>query len=106
MIRGIRVMLDVSEGELLAKARRRGISFQRLATALGLKSRQAAEQRLIKLELGSNQAENDYFEARRRARLADDSDWSNFMRWWGAGTIAVTLEGIVDENCLGGATTT
>lgn len=58
LIRGIRVLLDVCEGDVLARGKRRGISFQRLATALGLKSRQAAEQRLIKLELGRNDAED------------------------------------------------
>ncbi|MEV4579174.1 hypothetical protein AB0K16_38585 [Nonomuraea jabiensis] len=69
MVAGLRIMLDFTEGDLLKKARKRGISFARIATALGLRSRQAAEQRCIKLQVGSSSGENAYLDKRRRDRL-------------------------------------
>lgn len=48
-VRGLREALDRTEHELLTLARRREVSWARAATALGLRSRQAAEQRAARL---------------------------------------------------------
>ncbi|MEU8079548.1 hypothetical protein AB0B31_29395 [Catellatospora citrea] len=48
-LRHLRAAIDHAERDLLAAARRRGVSWGRLAAALGLRSRQAAEQRAARL---------------------------------------------------------
>lgn len=48
-LRDLRAAIDDAERDLLAAARRRGVSWSRLAAALGLRSRQAAEQRAARL---------------------------------------------------------
>ncbi|GAB4059012.1 hypothetical protein [Catellatospora paridis] len=48
-LRSLRAAIDDAERDLLAAARRRGVSWNRVAAALGLRSRQAAEQRAARL---------------------------------------------------------
>jgi hypothetical protein len=72
MVSGIRALLDADEGTLLVLARKREISHARVAEALGLKSRQAAEQRLIKRERGSTVEEESRLDRQRRKRLKMD----------------------------------
>ncbi|GAA1396508.1 hypothetical protein GCM10009662_10560 [Catellatospora coxensis] len=48
-LRELRAAIDHAERDLLAAARRRGVSWARVASALGLRSRQAAEQRAARL---------------------------------------------------------
>ncbi|MEU8003116.1 hypothetical protein AB0B66_18315 [Catellatospora sp. NPDC049111] len=48
-LRELRSAIDHAERDLLAAARRRGVSWARVASALGLRSRQAAEQRAARL---------------------------------------------------------
>ncbi|WP_147432726.1 hypothetical protein [Catellatospora citrea] len=48
-LRDLRAAIDHAERDLLAAARRRGVSWGRVAAALGLRSRQAAEQRAARL---------------------------------------------------------
>lgn len=49
-LRELRAAIDHAERDLLAAARRRGVSWARVASALGLRSRQAAEQRAARLD--------------------------------------------------------
>ena len=51
-LRELREALDRTEHELLVLARRRGVSWARAASHLGLRSRQAAEQRAARLAAG------------------------------------------------------
>ncbi|WP_155375457.1 hypothetical protein [Catellatospora vulcania] len=48
-LRDLRAAIDHAERDLLAAARRRGVSWARVAAALGLRTRQAAEQRATRL---------------------------------------------------------
>ncbi|MFC7240895.1 hypothetical protein ACFQO7_00245 [Catellatospora aurea] len=48
-LRELRAAIDHAERDLLTAARRRGVSWARVASALGLRSRQAAEQRATRL---------------------------------------------------------
>lgn len=48
-LRELRAAIDHAERDLLAAARRRGVSWARVAAALGLRTRQAAEQRATRL---------------------------------------------------------
>ncbi|GAA1373902.1 hypothetical protein [Catellatospora chokoriensis] len=48
-LRDLRAAIDDAERDLLAAARRKGVSWGRVAAALGLRSRQAAEQRAARL---------------------------------------------------------
>lgn len=70
---GLRQDLDELEAALIDRARDSGVSWPDIATALGLRSRQAAEQR--RLRLTSTQANRDPTSARRHRRdqLAADS---------------------------------
>jgi hypothetical protein len=52
-LRELREALDRTEHELLVLARRRGVSWARAAAHLGLRSRQAAEQRAARLAAGA-----------------------------------------------------
>jgi hypothetical protein len=69
LVRGLRILLDDSEGDLLGRARRHGVTFGKIAAALGLRSRQAAEQRYLKLYSGEDSAETQSRERRRRRRF-------------------------------------
>jgi hypothetical protein len=70
---GLRQDLDELEAALIDRARDSGVSWPHIAVALGLRSRQAAEQR--RLRLTSTQANRDPTRARRHRRdqLAADN---------------------------------
>jgi hypothetical protein len=93
MIRGLHNLLERKEGLLLQRARDRGISFQEIADALGVSSRQAAEQRLLKLQAGRDEQETAWLDARRRHRLGMDWSPADVDSWW----TATVLLGIFDS---------
>ncbi|SNT51726.1 hypothetical protein SAMN05421812_10853 [Asanoa hainanensis] len=66
VLRGIRDRLDTTERALIESARNSGASWATIATALGLTSRQAAEQR--HLRLGGNGGQNRDVAPARAAR--------------------------------------
>lgn len=71
-LRAQRAELDRAERALIESAREAGVGWAQIASALGLASRQAAEQRLLRL---SGQASRDPVEvraARVRQRIVDD----------------------------------
>lgn len=69
---GLRRELDELEAALLDRARASGVSWHDIATALGLRSRQAAEQR--RLRLTPAQVNRDPAEARRHRRDQQAAD--------------------------------
>jgi hypothetical protein len=73
----LRSDLDTAERRLIGLARERGATWQEIATVLGLRSRQAAEQRWLRLTgAQSGTAGRDPGEARRerdRQRIADNA---------------------------------
>lgn len=85
LIEGNRKLLDMAEGDLLKKARGRGISYSRISSALGLKSRQAAEQRFLKLQVGDSSAEDSYLDLRRRERLNSAARPAEDRKLWTMG---------------------
>ncbi|MFK4043302.1 hypothetical protein ACI2LC_46545 [Nonomuraea wenchangensis] len=83
LVAGARIVLDFCETALLEKNRRRGISFARIATSLGLRSRQAAEQRLLKLGSGDSRAADKKQAEQRRVRLnAKTPRTVAIHEWW------------------------
>lgn len=82
LIRGLRITLDFSEGDLLGKARQRGTTFDRIAAALGLRSRQAAEQRYVKLYAGWDSPRAT---AAAHGATSEDSERSPLQRQAGRG---------------------
>jgi hypothetical protein len=67
----LRRELDEVERDLLQDARDHGVSWARLATALGLASRQAAEQRMLRLQGESSRDPGWARSSRARRREAD-----------------------------------
>src|SRR6266545_3671728 len=82
LIRGLRITLDFSEGDLLGKARQRATTFDRIAAALGLRSRQAAEQRYVKLYAGWDSPRAT---AAAHGATSEDSERSPLQRQAGRG---------------------
>jgi hypothetical protein len=68
----IRAALDETERELIASARARGVSWTRLAAALGLRTRQAAEQRFLRLSDRSGEDSLPVRVQRQRQRSVDE----------------------------------
>jgi hypothetical protein len=66
-----RAELDRAERELIDSARGMGVGWRQIAAALGLRSRQAAEQRRLRL---SHQDTRDPRQARLRQRSVDTDD--------------------------------
>lgn len=73
----IKILTESSESALLKEARRRGISFQHIARAMGLASRQAAEQRYVRIVHGESEAENNRHVRRRNSRFGHSRDTRN-----------------------------
>ncbi len=97
LICGVRQMLDEREGTLLAEARRRGITFQELASALGLRSRQAAEQRVLKLAMGNTLEEEEFARNRRRQRLHMEASSVDFTDAWVGAALSAAISPRADD---------
>ncbi|MFP1624187.1 hypothetical protein ACLB9X_03000 [Streptomyces sp. 5K101] len=69
MVSELKVLVESSEERLLREARRRGIPFREIADAMAMSSRQAAEQRFIRLVGGQGEAEKAHMNRRRKRRL-------------------------------------
>jgi hypothetical protein len=64
-----KVLIELIEENLLRESRKREITFQEIATSMSLRSRQAAEQRFLRLVGGSSEAERKFMNRRRRDRF-------------------------------------
>jgi hypothetical protein len=82
VIRAMRVFLDHVEGSVLDRARKRGTTFSKLAAAMGLKSRQAAEQRCLKIQKAQSREEQKLLDNRRAARFGMDRLRSGLPTEW------------------------
>lgn len=74
VLRGLRDELSAWEPQLITAARRQGVSWARLAPALGVTSRQAAERRYLRLRPathGGHQTGEQRVEAERSKRAGD-----------------------------------
>ncbi|MFE9252015.1 hypothetical protein [Streptomyces sp. NPDC007088] len=105
LVSELKVLVESSEERLLREARRRGISFREIADAMAMRSRQAAEQRFIRLVGGGSEAEQAYMNGRRRDRLGyvvnaqemHEDHWVNLshaLRW---ADLESALPGEVEE---------
>lgn len=74
LVTEMKVLTEAAEERLLREARRRGITFQEIAEAMAMRSRQAAEQRFIRLVGGSGPAEQAQMNRRRRERFGYEID--------------------------------
>jgi hypothetical protein len=70
-LREQRAELDLAERGLIESAREAGVGWARIASALGLASRQAAEQRLLRLSAGSTRDPVQARATRARQRFVD-----------------------------------
>ncbi|MGW7276538.1 hypothetical protein ACWGH5_39345 [Streptomyces sp. NPDC054864] len=70
VIRVLRDQLLADEGRIIAAARRRKVTWQRLASALELKSRQAAERRCLQLRTDIDEASGDSLTQSERVEYA------------------------------------
>jgi hypothetical protein len=70
---GLRRALDAAEGDLIDAARRQGTGWGEIAAALGLRSRQAAEQRRLRLAGPEQRNPGPAREHRRGQRVVDDA---------------------------------
>lgn len=68
---GLRAGLDQSEEQLIALAREHGVSWARIAGSLGLRSRQAAEQRWVRLRAAVAQEPASERARRERQQILD-----------------------------------
>lgn len=68
LVTGLRADLEQTERELIALARDRGTSWRAVATALGLSSRQAAEQRWLRLQAAAGRGREPGSVRRQRER--------------------------------------
>lgn len=73
-LRRARADLDATERALIERARERRVPWPRIAGALGLRSRQAAEQRLLRLSADRGRDPASARQARDRQRTADDAN--------------------------------
>jgi hypothetical protein len=73
-VRAIRAELDRDELSLLRLARQLDITWQAIAGAYGLKTRQAAEQRAIRLEAGKGGGKRAEYPMRTRRQLQHQED--------------------------------
>ncbi|WP_143049737.1 hypothetical protein [Asanoa ishikariensis] len=73
LLRGVRERLDATERALIESARAGGASWATVATALGLASRQAAEQRYLRLTGDQNRDVAPSRITRQRQRSVDTS---------------------------------
>jgi hypothetical protein len=73
LVAELRADLDRLEQQLIALARERRASWRQIAVALGLASRQAAEQRYLRLQAASGKDPAGVRAQRRRQRTADDT---------------------------------
>lgn len=71
LLAGLRAELDAAERRLIEAARDRGASWARIATSLGLSSRQAAEQRWLRLSAGPTRDPGPVRHRRQRQRDID-----------------------------------
>ncbi|GIF71734.1 hypothetical protein [Asanoa siamensis] len=73
LLRTVRDRLDATERALIESARAGGTSWSRIATALGLRTRQAAEQRFLRLtDTGGTRAVTPTRAARHRQQSVDN----------------------------------
>jgi hypothetical protein len=70
-LRDQRAELDLAERGLISSARAAGVGWAQIASALGLASRQAAEQRLLRLSAGSTRDPVQARASRARQRIVD-----------------------------------
>ncbi|MBT1184350.1 hypothetical protein HET69_10040 [Streptomyces sp. CJ_13] len=70
----MKVLMESSEERLLREARRRGITFAEIAEAMAMRSRQAAEQRFMRIAGGRGVAEQAHMNRRRRERFGYEVD--------------------------------
>jgi len=94
LIRGMRLLLDSYEGRIGPLARRKGISYQRIAAALGLRTRQAAEQRVLRMEFADDVDENERIRERRQKRFGAAAEPSMFDDT----LMAVTVDAYLSPN--------
>lgn len=73
LLRGLRSHLDELELTLIEGARERRASWSQISSALGLTSRQAAEQRWLRLAGAGNRNPAHTRAARQRQRIADET---------------------------------
>jgi len=71
-LRDRRAELDLAERALIESAREAGASWAQIASALGLASRQAAEQRLLRLSAGDTRDPVQARVSRARQRIVDN----------------------------------
>lgn len=69
LISEAKVLIESIEEGLLQDSRKREITFREIADAMAMSSRQAAEQRFLRLVGGSSEAERRFMNHRRRDRL-------------------------------------
>ncbi|MEU8439885.1 hypothetical protein AB0F05_05355 [Streptomyces microflavus] len=69
LVSELKVLLESSEERLLREARRRSIPFKAIAEAMAMRSRQAAEQRFLRIVGGKGEAEQAHMNRRRKKRL-------------------------------------
>jgi hypothetical protein len=70
-VRGLRRELDATERGLIERAREEGVAWPRIAGALGLASRQAAEQRFLRLGAAQGRDPVGERSSRRRQQSVD-----------------------------------
>ncbi|GIH18662.1 hypothetical protein [Rugosimonospora africana] len=87
LIPALREELDGVERAVIDAARRSGVSWTEVASALGLRSRQAAEQRRLRLGSGAGRDAAEARQQRRRQRSVDAA----------AGAQAVALRAAVED---------
>ncbi|MFE9387036.1 hypothetical protein ACFYMO_28000 [Streptomyces sp. NPDC007025] len=69
LVSELKVLVEHSEERLLRESRRRGITFREIADAMALQSRQAAEQRFLRIAGGRREAEQAHMNRRRQKRF-------------------------------------
>lgn len=71
LISEMKVLLEFNEEDFLVEARRRGITYREIASAMGLGTRQAAEQRHLRLAGGKSEKEAEHLNRRRLERFGN-----------------------------------
>ena len=71
-LRTVRQDLDRAERELIEEAREQGVGWARIAESLGLATRQAAEQRLLRLSAGTSRDPSHGRVLRQEQRIVDE----------------------------------
>ncbi|WP_433201251.1 hypothetical protein ACQP00_30215 [Dactylosporangium sp. CS-047395] len=106
LLRAVQQELELVEPDLIAAARRAGVSWQELAPALGVASRQAAERRFLRAATGARagdtrdgrvQAERDH-----RAGIRAVARWANDHRA-DLRSLAGQVSGLTDLPAAAGA---